>query len=471
MNRLGLFLVILLTGCAVGPKYQRPAVESPSAWKEFPIEWKQSTPAAVPEQEAWWEIFGDPALNDLESQALSANLDLKMALARLDQAKAVARVSAAELLPTLDFSGSYSHFQRTLSSFGGTGFIKNDTYSIPFDLSYEVDLWGRVRRSFEASRAEAEATADAYYAARLSIGAEVASDYFLLRQLDKELKILNETVELRKEGLDIVSRRVDAGLASELDAVRARAEMATAEAEIADVERRRAEFEHALAVLCAQVPADFTVRKSAADAALPYVPAGVPSQLLERRPDVAESERLVAAANARIGVAQAAFFPVLRLTGSAGYEAAEFDMLFKSTSEVWALGPSVSVPLFAGGRNRANLKASKAAHEESVARYRKTVLTAFQEVENALVNLRRRAEQHEAQSRALDAVRQAASLSNARYEEGMISYLEVVDAERSRLEAERLEAQIRSQQMVSTVLLIKSLGGSWQAAGPEQEGR
>ena len=465
----GLTISISLTltaGCAMGPDYKRPVVDTPSAWKEArdvagETLWQEAKPQDHAQRGAWWEVFEDTGLSTLEAQAVQTNRSLESAVARLDRARAVARLPKADLLPTLETNPSYSHFQRTLSSFGGAGTLTDDTFSLPFDLSYEVDLWGKVRRSFEAVRAEAQASEAAYETVLLSVTAEVARNYFLLRALDAEHEALQHTVELRREAQRIVNSRVEVGLASELDKARVMAEVKTAEAASLDVERQRAELEHALAVLCGQVASEFAVAPKAWDASPPGVPPGIPSRVLERRADVAEAERSMAAANARIGVAKAASFPVVMLTGSAGWQASKFEHLITADSVVWSLGPSISVPLFAGGRNLANLDASQADHRQAMAEYRRRVLVAFQEVEDATAAIRLLAQQQQAQTGVVEASQRAATLSLNRYTQGLVSFLDVVDAERARLEAERQAAQIRGRRMAATILLIKALGGGW----------
>lgn len=454
---------LLLAGCAVGPSYRRPTVETPVAWKTT-VDARHWQPAAPREGEAlsaWWDVFNDPVLADLERQALEANQDLRQAIARVERARALARVSRADLLPSLDLNPSYDHFKRSSSSFGGSGSFTGDIYSVPLDLSYEVDLWGRVRRTFEAARAEAAASLAAQRFVLLTVTADVARQYFTLRQLETEIQILLQTVELRRAALQLAQERAAGGVVSELDVARAKTEFSTAEAELADVRRRRAETENALAVLCGQTASTFAVGAEALEGLPPAVPPGLPSTLLERRPDVAEAERLLAAANAQIGVAQAAFFPVLTLTGSAGFVGAELDDVFERSSKVWSLGPSLSLPIFAGGRNAANLQAAKAAYDEAFAAYRQRVLVAFADVENALANLQWLGAQAQAQAQVVEAARAAARLSDGRYQQGLVNYLEAVDAERQRLQAERTAVQILSSRLSSTVLLVKALGGEW----------
>lgn len=469
MNRLlSVAVALSLSGCAVGPTYRRPEVESPAAWKEArgeaasPVAWQEARPHDASERGAWWEVFRDRALNVLEVQAVHSNRSLEMAVARLDRARAVARLPKADLLPTLESHPSYDHFQRSLSGVGGQGSLTNDDVHVPLDLSYEVDLWGKVRRSFEAAHADAQASHAAYETVLLSVTAEVARTYFLLRALDAELEALRNTVDLRRHAQQLVDQRVEAGISSELDRSRVIAEVKAAEAESWEVERQRAQLEHALAVLCGRAASNFSLSPTPLEMSPPPVPPGIPSTVLERRPDIAEAERLMAAANARIGVAKAASFPVLTLTGSAGWQAAKLEHVITADSAVWSIGPTLSVPIFAGGRNAASLNAAEADYRQAVADYRRRILVAFQEVEDALAAIRLLAHQQEAQAGVVEASQRSAKLSLDRYGHGLVSFLDVVDAERNRLEAERRAAQLLGQRMAATILLIKSLGGDWE---------
>lgn len=457
---------VLAAGCAVvGPNYRRPVTEAPPAWKTTvdPQHWKPAAPRDGEPHAAWWQVFNDPALSALEQQALEANQDIRQAMARVEQARAAARVSRAELAPTLDLGPSYDTFKRSSSAFGGSGSFEGEVVTVPFDLTYEVDVWGRVRRSFEAARAEAAAKLAAHRFVLLTVTADVARYYFLLRQLDAEAHILLRTLELRQTALQLAQERAAGGIVSELDVARAKTELSTAETELLDVRRRRAEAENALAVLCGRNAPAFSVAMSplALDTPPPAIPPGLPSELLERRPDVAEAERELAAANAQIGVAQAAFFPVLRLTGSTGFVSGELDSIFDGSSEVWSVAPSLSLPIFAGGRHAANLVAARAVYDGAFAAYRQRVLVAFADVENALANLQWLGQQAQAQAQVVEAARRAAALSDGRYRQGLVNYLEAVDAERQRLHAERGAVQTLSNRLISTVLLIKALGGAW----------
>jgi len=467
-------LVLLLTVSSataglltVGPDYKQPTNSVPANYKAVELgAWKEGRPIDNVPKGSWWEIFGDADLNELESQALKANQELKAAFARVDQARATARVARSELLPTVNFEPSLVRRRISPNEQPSFGSLTADTISVPLDLSYEVDLWGRVRRGFQSARADAQASLAAFYNVLLTLQADVAQNYFALRALDAEIATVAGTVDLRKEQVRLVRSRFEGGIGSELDMARAETELATTEAEAASLAQRRAELENAIAILTGANPASFRLPASGANAwnpQPPVIPAGLPADLLERRPDVAEAERQLAAANANIGVAKAAFFPVLTLTGSGGYTSADFDTLFKWDSRSWSIGPSLSLPIFAGGRNRANYKRSQAAFDEAVAHYRQQVLVAFGEVEDNLSGIRHLIDQAAAQQRAVASARRAADLATDRYRSGIVSYIEVVDASRDALQAERANAQLAGQRLVAAVQLIKALGGGWSA--------
>ena len=345
------------------------------------------------------------------------------------------------------------------------GPLTANTFRAPLDLSYEIDLWGRVRRGFESARAEAQASLAAFYNVLLTLQGDVAQNYFAVRALDAEIATVTGTVDLRKEQVRLVRSRFEGGIGSELDVARAETELAMTEAEAASLAQRRNELENAIAILVGSNPSAFrlpAVGTNGWNPQPPAIPAGLPADLLERRPDVAEAERQLASANARIGVAKAAFFPVLSLTGSGGYVSGDIDSLFKWDSRTWSIGPSLSLPLFAGGRNRANYKRSRAAFEEAVAHYRQRVLVAFGEVENSLSGIRHLIDQAAAQQRAVANARRAAELATDRYRSGIVSYLEVVDASREALQAERADAQLAGQRLIAAVQLIRALGGGWE---------
>src|SRR5881397_2909600 len=462
-----LVLAALATGCAVGPNYHQPTTPVPSAYKSTNGlgAWKEAQPLDNVPKGAWWEVFRDDTLNELQRRAEAANQDLKAAVARVDQARATARVAHSELFPTVDANPSWTrqrYSPNQIPSFGG---LTANTFRVPLDLSYEVDLWGRVRRGFESARADAQASLASLHNVLLTLHSDVAQNYFALRALDAEIATVTGTVNLRKEQVQLVRSRFEGGIGSELDVARAQTELATTEAEAASLAQRRAELENAMAILAGSNPSLFHLPPSGAkdwNPQPPAVPAGLPADLLERRPDVAEAERQLAAANARIGVAKAAFFPVLSLTGSGGFVSGDIDSLFNWDSRTWSIGPSLSLPIFAGGRNRANYKRSQAAFDEAVARYRQQVLVAFGEVENSLSGIRHLVDQAAAQQRAVANARRAAELATDRYRSGIVSYLEVVDASRDALQAERANAQLAGQRLITAVQLIKALGGGWE---------
>ena len=461
-------LGLLLAGCAVGPNYHRPETAAPASYKSTNElgTWKEAAPLDNVPKGAWWEIFGDQTLNELENEAAAANQELKAAMSRVEQARATARVARSELFPSLNADPSFTRQRYSPNQVPNFGNVTANTWSVPLDLSYEIDIWGRVRRGFEGARAEAQGALAAFGNVLLTLQADVARNYFTLRALDAELATVTATVELRHEQVRLVRSRFEGGIGNELDVARAETELATTEADAASLGQQRAELENALAILEGANPSTFKVT-GVTDAGStwtpkpPAVPAGLPADLLERRPDVAEAERQLAAANARIGVATAAFFPVVRLTGSGGYLSGDVETLFNWESRVWSIGPSVSLPIFAGGRNRANLEHSRAAYEESVAAYRQRILVAFGDVENSLSGVQQLSLQAEAQARAVANSKRAAELASDRYRSGIVSYLEVVDANREWLQAERSQAQLTGQRLAMSVQLIKSLGGGW----------
>jgi multidrug efflux pump len=449
----------------VGPDYKPPTNAVPVTYKAAELgSWKEGRPLDTLSKGNWWEIFNDTVLSQLEASAVNANQDLKAAVARVDQARATARVARSELLPSLNFDPSWQRQRFSPNQDPSFGNITANSFSVPLDLSYEVDLWGRVRRSFESARADAQASLASFYNVLLTLQADVAVNYFALRALDAEIATVRATVDLRKEQVRLVRSRFEGGIGSDLDVARAETELATTEAEQASLAQRRDELENALAILAGANPAVFHLAALGTNTwnpDPPAIPAGLPAELLERRPDVAEAERQLASANARIGVAKAAFFPVLTLTGAGGYVSGDIDSLFKWDSRVWSVGPSLSLPIFAGGRNRANYNRARSGFEEAVARYRQRVLIAFGDVENSLSGARYLSEQSDARRRAVSNARRAAELAGDRYRSGIVSYLEVVDANREALQAERVSAQVFGQRLITSVLLIKALGGGW----------
>lgn len=453
----------LAGGCTLGPKYSRPDVAPPTAWKEAAPPAPRPTVSTTALPSAWWTLFNDAELNRLEAQVVAANHDLQRAAARVDEARALARLSAAELYPEISLDSAHSRFRTSANRGTAPGqTITTSDHVAQIELGYELDFWGRVRRSNEAARAEASAVAEDYHTAVLLLTAETAQTYWQLRSLDAERAVLEATVALRRDAVGLQETRTRAGLINEVDLTRARTELADVEAEVHAVARQRARAEHALAVLSGQSPAGFAVAARATSFVWPEIPAGLPSTLLQRRPDLASAEHTLEAACARIAVAKADFFPRLSLTGAAGFASSDLNSLLEGDSRTWSFGPSVHLPLFDGGKNRANLAAAEARDAESAAAYRSTVLNAFREVEDSLSDLSELAAQQASINRALLAARDTAALATARYEKGLSNYLDVVDAQRVALQTEREAVQLEAQRTRATVQLAKSLGGGWE---------
>ncbi|HEY5227589.1 MAG TPA: efflux transporter outer membrane subunit [Opitutaceae bacterium] len=449
---------------AVGPDYKLPETTTPSEYRYASpvVEWNPAMPSDGAPRGHWWAAFGDSTLNGLEARALSGNQDLRMAAARVEQAYASAGIASAAYAPQLAVQAAASRSQQSSTVGNPYPDLLSNDYSVPIIATWELDLFGRVRRLNESARADAEASASELESVRLSLSANVAATYFTLRGLDREIAILRDTSALRQRSLDLISAQYRGGVATELDTARAQTELATVNAETHALEARRESAQGALAVLVGDSAITFTVAPAATDIAVPNTPAGIPSGLLERRPDVAAAERELAASSARIGVARAAFFPAISLTGSAGFESGGTEHLFGSDSRIWAFGPSIYLPIFQGGRNRANLDRAKGVFDENVAAYRQRVLQAFDEVQDALSSTHILADQALSQDQAVKAAKQASQLAQKRYDAGYVSYLDVVEADRTELESERSAVQLESQRLNVAVALIKALGGGWQ---------
>jgi outer membrane protein, multidrug efflux system len=454
---------LLLSACVVGPHYQKPAVAAPAAFVE-PGPWKVSAPRDHLPKGTWWAIYSDPVLDRLVSQANNASPTIAAALARRDQARAAARLNRADLFPQVSLNPSAERGRDSANARTNTSSSTetSNTFILPLDLSYELDLWGRVRRANESARARAAASEADYHNVLLGVQTDVARAYFALRSLDLERSMVSRNRESRQRALEIVNRRLELGATAELDVSLAQTELATSESDLIAIDQDRASLRYTLAVLCGQMPESFSLEENTAPLiSPPPIPIGLPSELLERRPDVASAERTLAATNAQIGVAKAAFFPAIGLTGTAGYRSSELDSLLKWDSRQWAFGPSLSLPIFEGGRNRANYQATLARYDEALAGYRQSLLVAFSEVETALSDLRRLADRGAVLDRAVTFSRRAADLVMVRYRGGQIGYLDVTAAERTAIANERLAVQVRGQHLISSVLLVKALGGGW----------
>jgi outer membrane protein, multidrug efflux system len=479
MKLLALVAALVLAGCSVAPVYNKPEAVAPPAFKEaIPAaeagRWKTAEPSEALARGEWWAVFGDARLAELEGQAAQANQSLKAGLARLRQARAIARVSEADRLPRVDAGAGATRLRPSPASQGfaaDAGSPPQTLWRAQASASYEVDLFGRVANSVAAARADAAQSEALQRSLLLAIQADVAQHYFAIRGLDAEMALLDDTVRLREDALQLVARRERAGETSELDTARAKTELSVARAEGIGLARQRAELEHALAVLLGKAPSELSMQPAPLAFQPIAIPAGLPSALLERRPDIAAAERAMAAANARIGVARAAKFPSLTLTGALGFESADIGDLFRWSSRSWLLGPlagtALSLPIFDGGRNRALEAGASAQYDEAVADYRQSVLLAFQEVEDGLSGLRILSEQAAQQAQSIASARRAAQLSTTRYRAGYVNYLEVIDAERSVLGTQRAATQVERERALATVALIRALGGGWPARGAE----
>ncbi len=450
-----------LASCTLGPDFQIPGATGGSKWKQG----QAISAARLPDD--WWRLFNDRELNRLVDRALTANNDLAAAKARVDTARALVGVDRAKLFPTLDLSGSAGISRSSLDSTGGSsppGFqvdLENQRYRSTFDLAYDPDLWGRNKRQIEASSAQVAASEALLDSQRLGIATEVARQYFLLRGLDAQEAVLNDTVKSRNEEFDIQKTKADAGLIDGLSTSRARTEVELANNDLALVQRQRGSAEHALAVLCGTRPADFTVAQRVANSALPVIRPGLPAEVLNRRPDVRAAEQDLRAANARIGVAETAFYPNFSLTAGGGFESLDVKRFLDWENRVLSLGAGVVAPLIDGGANKSNYQAARSRYDEALATYRQTLLVALREVEDALVDLKGIARSISALEAALASSRDTKQLSQERFDKGLTSYLDVVDADRTVLRTRLALSQQEAQQRITLAALAKALGGGW----------
>jgi multidrug efflux system outer membrane protein len=468
-----------LAGCMVGPKYERPAAlpqqPVPASFSQpAPGEpgWKAATPAADLPRGQWWELFKDPELDRLEALAAAQSQPLAAAAARLEQARAVVQAARSGLFPQVSANPGYTRL-RTSGNAPENGQPAGAAYTygvwvLPADATWEADLWGRVRHGHQAAQARFHAATDDVESARLALQAEVASDYFTLRSLDAERALLAGTVNTYQRSLDLTRNRRLGGIVSDLDVSQAETQLRTVTAQLPALDLQRATLLHALATLCGTAATGFEVHPTGLgtnETALPLrastLPVALPSELLERRPDIAAAERRMAGANADIGVARAAFYPQLVFNARGGFESVNASTVVDWPSRLWAVGPTLHVPIFTGGRLRAQLAATRGAYAEVVAGYRQTVLTAFQEVEDQLAAQRLLADQLAEQSAALAAARHTLEIANNRYQAGLVTYLEVAIAQSAALTDERIVVQLQGQRFVASVGLIKALGGGW----------
>lgn len=463
-----------LAGCAVGPDYHRPAMPLAPAFKEQG--WAPAQPADLSPRGDWWTVFDDPTLSELEARVAVSNQNVAAAEAAYRQAEALVREQRAALFPTVTLDGGATRSGGgrggggTIINSGGTSIVSggggrsSTTYRASIGASWEPDVWGRIRRSVESARGNAQASEADLAAARLSAQGSLAVDYFDLRGADAQIALLTQAAAGYRRSLQITQNRYAAGIAPHSDVLQAQSQLASTQADLADLSRTRAAFEHAIAVLAGQTPESFSLPAAPNwRAGIPQVPAGVPSSLLQRRPDIAAAERRAASASAQIGVETAAYFPNLSLTGSYGFAASELGKLFSASASVWSIGASVAETVFNGGLTHARVGAARAAYDEAVARYRQTVLSALQDVEDQLAATRVLADEYALrQSAAADADRAAAMVLN-QYREGQVDYTSVVTAQVQALNARRTLVQAAATRQATAVALIQALGGGWTA--------
>jgi outer membrane protein, multidrug efflux system len=462
---IGLVMAVSLSGCAVGPKYQRPLAPVPTQFKESSAPAKQTAETPAIAYNNWWLVFDDPNLNQLENDADSANQDIRVAVARVDQAEAAARYSRSFLSPTLSLGTSVSRTREAQNrpnngNTNGRAATFND-FQLPLFVNYEIDAWGRVRRSLEAARDVHQATEADLRFVRLSVEAAVALDYYSLRETDAERAVLDSTIEELQQALDVMTNRFHSGLNSELEVKQAKTLLDQTKAQAQALDVQRAQLEHAIAVLEGRAASDSSLPKAPFDGLPPSIPPGLPSDLLARRPDIAEADRYVAAATAQIGVARTAYLPHLSLTGYAGFESTNTSSIFNWQNFIASLGAAALTPVFNGGRIRADVDQAKAAYRGSLAQYEKTVLTAYQEVEDQLAALRILSGEAQSENDAVEDAKRAEEIAMNRYEAGLVGYLDVVFAQTTLLSNQRVATQISGQRMVATVVLVKALGGGW----------
>jgi NodT family efflux transporter outer membrane factor (OMF) lipoprotein len=446
----------LLTACAVGPNYKRPALDASAAYKEQDG-WKPSQPNDALDRGPWWEIFNDEVLNGLEAQLNISNENVKAAAAAVEEARALVRQARSGFWPSVSATGSRvrsvtgDNKPKTLTSAGISG-------------SWDIDLWGQIRRSTESSRASMQASEAALASARLAAQAELATDYFELRAQDQLQIILNDIVAAEQQSLKITENRYRVGVAAKADVVSAQTQLLSSQAQQVNAPLQRAILEHAIAVLVGQPPAGFSVATALMRADVPTVPPGLPSELLERRPDVAQSERQVAAANAQIGVAISAFFPSLTITGSDDYQGNTISHLIRTANRVWAIGPSVALSVFDAGLRRAEVAHARATYEQSVDNYRQTVLTSLQQVEDEIATLRVLEQSATIEDAAVKAAREAETLTLNQYKAGTVPYSSVITAQTTRLNSEQNALDVLSGRLQASVAMIQALGGGWKAS-------
>ncbi len=457
------FLFAFLAGCAAGPDYVRPQIEAPAQFKEMQG-WQQAEPRDALPRGSWWTMFGDRELDALMARVELSNQTLRAAEARFRQSRALADQARAALFPALSANASATRSKSpSLSNQPSFAVGAVNNYNVALNTSWELDLWGRVRSTVEAGEASWQASAAELEAARLSAYAALAQNYFALRVADATRQVLEDTVAAYERTLELTRNRYAAGVAARVDVVQAEVQWKSARAQLIDVGVERAQLEHAIALLVGEAPAAFSIERAPFAASMPTIPVGLPSELLERRPDIAAAERNAAAANARIGVAQAAFFPTVTLSGAAGFRSTDSANLFTTPSRFWSLGGALAQAVFDAGLRAAQKDQAIAVYDEDAATYRQTVLTAFQEVEDNLAALRILEEEARLQDEVVEAARHALELTTNQYKAGIVSYLNVISAQTTLLTNERTAASLLGRRLTASVALVKASGGGWSA--------
>jgi len=463
-HRIAFLALLFLAGCAVGPDYERPSAPDSPAFREVPPGWKEAQPRDEIARGKWWEIFGDAELNGLVEKIDTGSFSLAAASARYRQAQAAVTIARSGLLPGVDADLSATRSRSPAGTAGGTTAGRSTTSrNLSLNAAWEIDLWGRVRREVESARALAEASKGDLASARLSLQAELATNYFALRLADVQKKLFDDTVAAYRTSLELTNNRYNAGVAARADVVQADAQLKSALAQSVDFGVQRAQLEHSIAVLTGVPPSALAIPARAEyTAALPWIPPGMPSELLERRPDVAAAERRVASANAEIGVAKAAYFPSLILNATFGFRSTEASSWLTTPARFWSLGPALAMTLFDAGRRGALSDQALAAYDETVADYRQTVLVAFAEVEDNLAALRVLEEEARLQLDSVEAARQSLQLTLNQYRAGTVSFLNVVVAQTALLAEQRAAVQVLNRRLAATVGLVRALGGGWK---------
>lgn len=465
---VGACVMLLFNGCKVGPKYRIPAAPVPVTYKEQPpAGWKEAQPQDGELRGNWWELFGDAALNALEEQVDISNQNVVAAEAQFQAARAAVRAARAGLFPTVTIGASATRSRFGVNRSGNAGALTTGSgalYTIPIDFTYEVDAWGRVRRSVESAIATAQASAAEIETVRLSAHAELALDYFELRGLDEQKRLLDENVAAFERALELTTNRYNQGIASGLDVSQARTQLENTRAELIDLGTQRAVFEHAIAILIGRPPADLTIPISPVLGEPPVIPTGLPSELLERRPDIAAAERTVASANAQIGVAKAALFPSITLNAAGGVGSSAIGSLLSLSNRFWTIGPTLAQIVFDAGRRSAAIAQAEAQYDAAAAQYRESVLVAFEDVEDNLAALRILADESRQYDVAIESGQRTVELSNNRYRGGVASYLEVIVAQAALLTNQRTAVNVQTRRIAAAVLLVKALGGGWNVS-------